>query len=64
MQQIAYGNSEKLMKGAVFQFKCDDGAVLIGSPTVFCDGYKWNDTAPTCISKYFKMLRDFLPSIN
>ena len=50
MHQIAYGLAKKQEKGAVYQFECDEGAVLAGSPTVFCDGYKWNDTAPTCLS--------------
>jgi len=49
MHQIAYGLAKKQEKGAVYQFECDEGAVLAGSPTVFCDGYKWNDTAPTCL---------------
>ena len=52
MQQFGYGSSQKLLKGAAYQFQCEDGASLVGSPTVFCDGRKWNDTAPTCISKY------------
>ena len=51
MQQFGYGSSQKLLKGAAYQFQCEDGAIMIGSPTVFCDGRKWNDTAPTCISK-------------
>ena len=53
MHQIPYGMAKKHEKGAVYQFECEQGAVLSGSPTVYCDGYKWNDTAPTCLSKYF-----------
>lgn len=53
MHQIPYGMAKKHEKGAVYQFECEEGAVLSGSPTVYCDGYKWNDTAPTCLSKYF-----------
>ena len=54
MQQIGYGTAKKLRKykGAVYQFHCNDGAVLSGSPTVFCNRYRWNDTAPTCLSMY------------
>lgn len=53
MNQIAYGTSTKLhgFRGAVYQFQCDEGATLAGSPTVYCDGKKWNATIPTCISK-------------
>merc|ERR1719225_2092845 len=38
------------MKGALYQFSCDEGAVLSGSPSIFCDGKTWNDTLPTCLS--------------
>merc|ERR1719225_952883 len=38
------------MKGALYQFNCDEGSVLSGSPTIFCDGKTWNDTLPTCLS--------------
>ena len=55
MAQIAYGTSKKLhgFRGAVYQFQCDEGAKLAGSPAVYCDGKKWNATIPTCISKSF-----------
>lgn len=57
VHQIAYGTSKKLMKGAVYQFRCDEAAVLVGSSVVFCDGRKWNDSAPTCLCKsYFYFL--------
>jgi hypothetical protein len=39
-----------MMKGALYQFSCDEGAVLSGSPSIFCDGKAWNDTVPTCLS--------------
>jgi len=50
VHQIPYGTTKKMMKGALYQFNCDEGAVLSGSPTIFCDGKSWNDTAPTCLS--------------
>ena len=53
VHQIPYGTTKKMMKGALYQFNCDEGAVLSGSPTIFCDGKSWNDTAPTCLSKFF-----------
>ena len=53
MQQIAYGSSQQLLKGAAYKFQCDEGATLSGTTTVYCDGKKWNASAPMCISKYF-----------
>ena len=53
VHQIPYGTSKKMMKGALYQFSCDEGAVLSGSPSIFCDGKTWNDTLPTCLSKSF-----------
>lgn len=50
MQQLSYGQSEKLFKGAVYKFSCEQGAILSGSSAVYCDGQRWNDTAPICIS--------------
>ena len=54
VHQIAYGTAKRLMKGAVYQFQCDESAVMVGSPMVYCDGRKWNDTVPTCLSKQFQ----------
>ncbi|OXA56998.1 Sushi, von Willebrand factor type A, EGF and pentraxin domain-containing protein 1 [Folsomia candida] len=34
--------------GAVADFLCKDGHVLEGSPVVYCDGQRWNDTEPIC----------------
>lgn len=28
---------------------CHPGHRLVGSAAVYCDGFKWNDTAPTCV---------------
>ena len=28
--------------------RCDEGGVLEGSPLLFCDGTRWNGTAPHC----------------
>jgi hypothetical protein len=50
VQQIPYGTTKKMMKGALYQFSCDEGAVLSGSPSMFCDGKSWNDTVPSCLS--------------
>lgn len=42
----------RLMNGAVHSFKCLGGTAMKGSPVVYCDGYNWNDTIPTCLSKF------------
>jgi len=50
--------SKKLMKGAVNTFRCLDGTTMRGSRTVFCDGWKWNDTVPTCLIPPNKVVLD------
>ena len=32
-----------------FTPRCEDGGVLEGSPLVFCDGSRWNGSAPHCM---------------
>ena len=29
--------------------RCEEGGVLEGSPLLFCDGSRWNGTAPQCM---------------
>ena len=53
MEEIAHGQSKRKAHGGVYFFKCREGGVLHGSSVVVCDGRKWNDTAPTCISKLY-----------
>ena len=31
--------------------RCEDGGVLEGSPLIFCDGSRWNGSAPHCMRK-------------
>ena len=42
---------ERLADGAVYRLRCDprSGARLVGSPTLVCDGQKYNDTSPVCV---------------
>jgi len=46
---ISFGHAEKKLHGAVFVFRCEEGGVLEGSPLLFCDGSRWNGTAPQCM---------------
>ncbi|KAG5887302.1 hypothetical protein JTB14_006447 [Gonioctena quinquepunctata] len=47
-------NNDKVLiypthNGAVQHFFCKPGYVLKGPADVFCDGYKWDNNAPTCL---------------
>ncbi|XP_059083711.1 uncharacterized protein LOC131880986 isoform X2 [Tigriopus californicus] len=48
-KEIPHGETKSQMKGAVYLFRCEPGAMLVGSPTLFCDGRHWNDTLPECV---------------
>ena len=52
VDQIINGRADKKSGGAIFSFHCEEGSVLEGSSLVFCDGTKWNDTAPLCFSQF------------
>ena len=51
MKSIANGESARLMRGRVYEFRCKQGTVMQGSPIVYCDGRAWNGTKPECLSK-------------
>ncbi len=51
MATLSYGDSKRLLDGAVFKFRCHVGAQIVGPGTVFCDGNNWNDSKPQCLSK-------------
>ena len=53
LRDLDNGVVKREMRGAVFTFQCDDKYFLQGSPTIVCDGQKWNDTKPSCLSKLF-----------
>jgi len=46
---IPFGQAERKADGAVFSFRCEEGGVLEGSPLLFCDGTRWNGSAPHCM---------------
>merc|ERR1719209_227220 len=46
---IPFGRAERKADGAVFGFQCEEGGVLEGSPLIFCDGSRWNGSAPHCM---------------
>jgi hypothetical protein len=50
-RDLENGVIKRHLRGAVVTFECDERHVLEGSATVVCDGQKWNDTKPTCLSK-------------
>jgi hypothetical protein len=52
LESLPYGEAKKMLHGAVYKFRCDPGATLHGSETIYCDGHSWNDTAPKCLSEY------------
>ena len=61
MEALADGSVTKMTHGAVLKFRCtSDEAILIGSKTLFCDGHKWNDTKPQCLSKYTSENRNLI----
>ncbi|KAK6641400.1 hypothetical protein RUM44_013111 [Polyplax serrata] len=35
-------------RGAVVKIICNPGYNLFGSPSVYCNGYEWNETFPVC----------------
>ncbi|XP_070552685.1 C4b-binding protein alpha chain-like [Ptychodera flava] len=43
--------SQELYRGTVIKYTCYEGFLLRGSRAIFCDGQKWNDTAPECVPK-------------
>merc|ERR1712110_78417 len=47
---LANGESIKLMHGKVYKFSCDEGSIMEGNPTTYCDGNVWNGTKPECLS--------------
>ena len=51
MKKLQNGESKRMMRGAVYKFRCDPGSVMDGPPTVYCNGNDWNDTKPECLSK-------------
>ena len=47
------GEYRRKAHGGVYHYQCTmPGSILVGSHTLVCDGNTWNDTAPTCLSKY------------
>ena len=56
VDQITNGWADKKAGGAIFSFHCDEGSVLQGSHLIFCDGKKWNDSAPVCLSEYLQVV--------
>ena len=50
-RDLENGSIKRPIRGAVVTFECDDNYVLEGSATIVCDGQKWNDTKPQCLSK-------------
>ncbi len=51
MKSLSNGESRRMMRGRVYEFKCKDGTVMEGFPAVYCDGKDWNGTKPECLSK-------------
>lgn len=49
LKKIPHGETKSQMKGEVYLFRCEPGAMLVGSPALFCDGHQWNDTVPECV---------------
>ena len=52
MSSLVRGEYRRKAHGGVYYYQCKEGSILVGSSTLVCDGNKWNDTAPTCVSKY------------
>jgi len=46
---IPFGHAERKADGAVFSFRCEEGGILEGSPLLFCNGTRWNGSAPQCM---------------
>jgi hypothetical protein len=49
--EIARGCSRRLVRGSVYRYQCEEGAVLRGSELAFCDGERWSSDPPTCVGK-------------
>lgn len=51
---IAQRNGQFLesYRGAVVKVVCNPGYSLVGSPSVYCDGFRWNGSFPLCDGKY------------
>jgi hypothetical protein len=49
--EVARGRSRRLVRGSVYRYQCEEGAVLRGSELAFCDGERWSSDPPTCIGK-------------
>jgi hypothetical protein len=65
--EVARGRSRRLVRGSVYRYQCEEGAVLRGSELAFCDGERWSSDPPTCIGKetsvilfYINLLEEFL----
>jgi len=48
LEFIKHGHVRPIIRGAAYKFHCEEGAFLHGSPMLFCDGRKWNDSVPEC----------------
>jgi hypothetical protein len=54
--EVARGRSRRLVRGTVYRYQCEEGAVLRGSELAFCDGERWSSDPPSCIGKKTSVL--------
>lgn len=54
IRNIPNGEFLPLHRGAVIQFWCKPGFQLKGSQSIYCDGLKWSDNSPFCITNNTK----------
>ena len=52
MNFIHNGYVTKEADGAAFTFSCKEGGVLEGPGMVHCDGSRWSNAPPQCLSKF------------
>jgi len=66
MLDIPHGEARRMLRGAMYRYRCDDGLRMEGDSSVYCDGENWNGTIPTCLvpptTPVLELLVDGVPS--
>ncbi|KAI0226930.1 hypothetical protein LSAT2_022632 [Lamellibrachia satsuma] len=58
LSALEHGTLTVQYGGGIVSFSCKRGYTLEGAPTLACDGYNWNGTAPKCTDLRARARRD------
>ena len=54
--EIRPGNGGSESFGAIFEYQCEDGFQINGSPRLICDDtQQWSADVPECVREYYTM---------